>query len=147
VLRCSLFGLALAALAALAITDRAAAQVSRVPNSGCRNSEYPTPVGNPAIGQGFGAICPECRPGHTPFVLVGTAPANLAIRPPAVCTATPCVLATRPEILLFGSSAWRVVIPNDPRLIGLCFYVQCGCADPREHCITLSGALQVCITR
>lgn len=137
----------LAALCALSLASSATAQVSRIPNSGCPNAPYPQPVGQPAIGQGFGVIAPPCRTPNAPQFIVLGLPGNIALNPPLACMRG-CVLACRPLDVIPGS-AWRTVIPRDPRLVGACFCVQAACVERTfaGPCVHLSGALSVCITR
>ena len=40
---------------------------------------------------------------------------------------------------------WSVLIERDPALIGVCITVQCGCVDLTQGCLTLSGAIRVCV--
>lgn len=124
------------------------AQVRVIPNTGCPNSRPPQTAGNPAIGQGFGVICPPpSTPGGTGFVVLGLGPAAIDLGP--LGCARNCILACRPVDIVAGS-AWRVLIPNDRNLIGACICVQCGAleiAPTGRACVDLAPALQVCITR
>lgn len=133
-------------LSLVVVSSDAHAQVTRVSPSGCRGAAYPTPVGSTSVGSGFGVQCPPSTTNNVPFMVIGLRNVMQPITPPTACGG-PCILTPRPDSFLPGVSAWRILIPRDPRLVGVCFYVQCGEADRRNSCVTLTGALEVCITR
>lgn len=132
-----------AVCAALFLADAAQAQVRQVPRTGCAGAAYPTTVGSPALGQGFGVHAVPCRAAQTSFIMIGRTSVNRPIRG---CGGA-CVLYPSPDIVLRGASAWRLVIPNNRSYVGVDFGVQTGCFDATAGCIWLSGALHVAITR
>ncbi len=141
---------ALALLGAIlfATPEAATAQVRRVPNTGCPNAAYPSTAGSPRIGQGFGVICPPCRTAAgAPAMLIGLPARGITLNPPLTCVRG-CVLALRPIAAVGG--AWRILIPNNPRLVGLCLRFQCACVERSpvgRPCVVVSGAIDVCLMR
>lgn len=120
------------------------AQITRIAGSGCSGAGFPTPTPASAmIGTTVtfnGRICAGRMPG---LFILGLTPVNVTVSPPLTCSA--CVLATTPDIFLQSAVvSVPLSIPNDRRLIGLCFYVQTGCVTVRQ-CLELDGALKVCI--
>ncbi|MBK8980027.1 MAG: hypothetical protein IPM29_29355 [Planctomycetes bacterium] len=149
-LRSLAFPLFTALVLAFALSASASAQVMRVPMSGCPGAPFPQPVGTPAIGQGFGVIAAPCpNPTGQQFIVIGTPTRPLLLPVPPACVRG-CTLDVAPLDVRLGG-AWRVLIPNDPALIGACFRVQAGCVDALPggplRCVLLQGALDVCITR
>lgn len=134
-------------LFACALLTPLSAQVTLVPGSGCLHAFPPTVVGSPSLGQSFAVVAPPCRSmlGGRAFVLLGVpaSPVNLGF----VGCGMLCTLVLRPLDLV--SDAWRVTIPNDPSLVGVCVRVQAGCVERHllRSCVRLSPALDVCIMR
>ena len=138
----------LTALIAVLAVSTATSQVSRVPNSGCAGAPFAQPVGNPAIGQGFGVIAPQCRTAAgQQFILIGAPQRPVVLPVPPACVRG-CTLDVDAFTGVSGG-AWRTLIPNRPALVGLCFRVQTGCIErgPNGPCINMHGAIDVCITR
>ena len=147
--RTSLLALALTAVAPCVLTQAAQAQVTRIPNSGCPGALYPITNDQTGIGQTLQLRCPPCSSTEQGMVIIGvTARPPRVMNPPLVCPPQGnCVLVCEPIQILFPVSGWRIDIPRDPNLIGVCVCVQCGCVDLTRACLTLSGALRICVTR
>ena len=149
--RTSLLALALAAVALCSLNQSIQAQVTQIPNSGCLpNPPYPSTNNVTGIGQRLLVKCPPCGQNLQGMVIIG-----VTARPPVLfydvltCTQPPndfCWLVCQPIQILFPADGWRIDIPLNPRLIGSCVCVQCGCVSLRRECLTLSGALRICIT-
>lgn len=144
-LRKTLLKFALTCAAGVALLATASAQVTQVPGTGCANAPYPHASGPAVIGQRFAVRCPPCRDNQAGFVILGLSiHPGLALHPPITCTREPCVLGCRPIDVQFADG-WSVAIPADRHLVGACICLQCGCLDRAHACLTLSGALRICV--
>jgi hypothetical protein len=132
-------------IASLLFALAAAAQTTQLPNTGCPSEGYPTPSGTPRVGFTFGTdYFPIGR--SIDFVAIGPQ-ASVTPVPTYYTCGQPCTQALVPQIILPGDS-WSVPVPNNASLVGVCFVVQhilVSSAPPGPTCVSLTGALQVCI--
>lgn len=99
-------------------------------------------LGNvPVISTAFDVALRNLPPAafHTPFGVLGLSRTAWGTTPlPASLSLvglTGCSLHVSPDVFVAlvnrgGSATWRLVVPNDARLIGLILYLQAGVADP-----------------
>ena len=131
-------------ITAVTLSSNAGAQVSKIRSTGCPNAPYPTTVGSPTVGQGFGVIAAPARTAAgRGFLVFGTGGANVVLPAPPACMRG-CKLECRPLIVLHQEAA-RFMIPNDRNLIGMRFCAQSGALEAvrPNGCIYLHGALAI----
>lgn len=119
------------------------AQTTNLPGTGCLTQGYPSPNGQPRIGQVFGT---DYDPGRSQaFSAVGTLAPVLLPLPPAIACQSGCRIGINPIAVVSGPS-WAVTIPANAALVGTCLGAQVvlfGLIGP--PCVELSGAVQFCI--
>ena len=142
----TLLSAAIILITAATLTTTVDAQVLKIRGTGCSNAPYPTTVGSPTVGQGFGVIAAPARTaGGQSFLVFGTAGANLTLPAPPAC-ARNCKLEWRPLLVLY-QEAVRFMIPRDRSLIGMRFCAQSGAIEAvrPNGCVYLHGALGITI--
>jgi len=121
------------------------AQNTQIPGSGCAGAPF-TSAPDARVGQALSWSCPICLGTATHLTVIGVPlPALLPLQPPATCASSgTCFLACDPILVIQGASS-RLPIPADPRLVGACLCAQCACYDLNFACLSVMGALQICI--
>jgi hypothetical protein len=123
-----------ACVAASAIAGPASTQVTQVPNTGCPNAAYPEFTGSVQLGQSL-QFRWSCIVTRFAFAILGSSTGGgIAFHPPLTCVAGPCVFHPGPvggayfAFPIQGYTGdWTLPIPNDSRLIGSSWSLQCGC--------------------
>lgn len=122
-----------------------AAQLTRLPNTGCTPLTSPSITGGVALGQTLNIQWPCNTRSEAPFTIIGLELATPVPVPSAIdCTRGTCVLGCSLAIVLPVGSL-SLMVPNDRALVGQCFCFQCGCWNTVTNCMTLTVAVRACI--
>jgi hypothetical protein len=132
-------------LAAVLSAASLSAQNTQLPGSGCTGAPF-TSASAAHVGQRFTWGCPICLGTATHFAVLGIRlNPFVPVSPPITCTnAGTCLVACQPLLVVRGAGS-GLDVPNDPRLVGACLCVQCACLDLNFNCLTIAGALEVCV--
>lgn len=119
-------------------TGAANAQVVQLPNTGCPGSTAPTSATAPRIGRTFSFSWSCSAPNRDAYAMLGAVQGGgFTFDAPLTCVNGPCVWFPGPIGGAYlgwpvqrGGGTWSVSLPNDPRLVGTTWAIQCVCWCP-----------------
>jgi hypothetical protein len=133
------------AFAVTALAQPVAAQLTRLPNTGCTPLTSPSITGGVALGQTLNIQWQCSSRSEVPFTIIGLElPTPLPVPNAIDCTGNSCVLGCS-LLIVQPVGALSLMVPNDSALVGQCFCFQCGCWNTVANCMTLTVAVRACI--
>ena len=133
----------------LLLASTTAAQISFIPLTGCDNFRTCGVRGQPSLGNSLTVAC-FAPPEDLSILLIGPRTPRIPLNPPLACPEpSNCSLDVAPAVVVSqqGNMGFPLAIPNDPALIGACFFFQGAVLDLPRSCLVTSQVISVCVQR